>query len=72
MNEHTIRAFDKMQKREHYLRAARDRMGLGKVTREVFRDEEAAILRRFALTDEEQLAYERYAAIQRQRQRKQK
>jgi len=47
-------------------------MGLGKVTREVFRDEEAAILRRFALTDEEQLAYERYAAIQRQRQRKQK
>lgn len=64
MDKLTMQAFEKMQKREHYLRVARDRMGLGRITREVFRNEQAAIIERFALTAEEQRAYDTYSRTQ--------
>lgn len=70
MDKTTVKAFEKMQKREHFLRIARDRMGLGRITREVFRQEEAAILKRFELTEEEQQAYDQFNKITDQRNRK--
>lgn len=70
MNKLESIAFEKMQKREHFLRVARDRMGLGRMTREVFRQEEAAIIKRFELTEDEQRAYDRYCEVQQQRKRR--
>ena len=58
MDRHTFQAFEKLQKREHLLRAARDQMGLGRIKREEFRKREAEILSRYSLTPEEQRAYD--------------
>ncbi|MNW34045.1 hypothetical protein D3C74_110140 [compost metagenome] len=58
MDKVVMRAFEKLQKREHHLRMARERMALGHTTRVMFRKEEAAIIETFKLTDEEQRAYE--------------
>lgn len=60
MDKLTMKAFEKLQKREHLLRVTRDRMALGRITREEFRKEEAAILERFRLTSEEERAYDLY------------
>jgi len=57
-------------KREHFLRVARERFGLGRITREVFRQEQEAIVNRFALTEDEQRANELYCKVQEQRKRK--
>jgi hypothetical protein len=65
-----MRAFEKLQKRERFLRVARDRWALGRITRGVFRQQEADIIKRFALTDDEQRAYELFCRMQKQRKRK--
>ncbi|MBJ6362075.1 hypothetical protein ACFOQM_12315 [Paenibacillus sp. GCM10012307] len=70
MDKQTIRAFEKMQKREHLLRVLRDQMGLSRITREAFREESTKVIERYQLSDDEQRAYDRYAAIQQQRKRK--
>jgi len=69
MNKLTAIAFEKMQKREHSLRVARDRRGLGHITREVFRQQELEIIERYALTDDEQRAYDLYNKVTDQRKR---
>lgn len=63
-------AFEKMQKREHNLRVLRDRMGLGRITREVFRLESSKVIKRYKLTDDEQHAYDLHCKMQGQRKRK--
>lgn len=70
MDEVTRRAFEKMQKREHFLRTARNQMALGRISREVFRQRETNIIERFALTHDEQRAYDLYCKIQSQRRSK--
>lgn len=67
MDKLAAKAFEKMQKREHFLRAARNQMALGRVTREVFRKKEAEIIARYALTDDEQRSYDLYSKVQSQR-----
>jgi hypothetical protein len=70
MDKHTASAFTKLQKREHLLRVLRDQMGLGRITREVFRQQSAEILARFALTEDEERAYDRHCKVTDQRKRK--
>ncbi|MFD0710615.1 hypothetical protein [Paenibacillus sp. GCM10027626] len=70
MDKATRRAFEKMQKREHYLRVLRDQLGLGRMTREVFREESSKIIERFQLSDDEQRAYDLHAKMQQQRKHK--
>ena len=70
MDKLTMSAFEKMQKRENSLRVLRDRMGLGRITREEFRKEEVVIIMKYKLTEEEQRAYERHTRMQEQRKRK--
>lgn len=65
-----MNAFTKLQKREHLLRVLRDQMGLGRITREVFRQQEAQIIERYKLTDDEQRAYDRHCKVTDQRKRK--
>lgn len=65
-----MKAFEKMQKREHFLRVARERWAHGRMTREAFRAESAAILQRFALTEEEARAYEQHNRVTDQRKRR--
>ncbi|WP_010271299.1 hypothetical protein [Paenibacillus senegalensis] len=60
MDKHTQRAFEKLEKREHLLRAARDQRALGRITPEMFRKKEAEILERYALTAEEEQAYNKH------------
>ena len=67
MDKLTMRAFEKLQKREHFLRVARDQMALGRITREVFRQQEAQIIEKFQLTDDEQRAYDQYNRLRRKR-----
>ncbi|WP_270167633.1 hypothetical protein [Paenibacillus sp. SYP-B4298] len=70
MDKLTMRAFNKLQKREHLLRVLRGQRQLGRITREAFKTDSLKIIERYQLSDEEQRAYERYAVIQRQRKRK--
>ncbi|KFN07271.1 MULTISPECIES: hypothetical protein [Paenibacillus] len=67
MDKLVYEAFRKLQKKEHLLRVARDRMATGRITREMFRKEEAAIIEAFKLTTEEQRAYESYSKMQRKK-----
>ncbi len=60
MDKLVMTAFEKLQKKEHHMRVARDRMGLGRITREEFRQQVKAIDERYALTAEEELAYENH------------
>jgi hypothetical protein len=55
-----MQAFQKLEKREHLLRVTRERMALGRITREVFRKEEAAILEKYKLTFDEERAYNQH------------
>ncbi|MGG4034225.1 hypothetical protein ABEV74_11080 [Paenibacillus cisolokensis] len=70
MDKLTMRAFEKLQKREHSLRVLRDQLGLGRITREVFRLESSKVIERYQLTDDEQRAYDLYCKVQQQRKRK--
>ncbi|QYR20782.1 hypothetical protein KZ483_23980 [Paenibacillus sp. sptzw28] len=70
MDKQAQTAFDKMQKREHSLRVLRDQMGLGRITREVFREESLKVIERFRLSDDEQRAYDLHSKVQEQRKRK--
>lgn len=67
MDKLVFEAFRKLQKREHLLRATRERMATGRITREMFRKEEAAIIEAFKLTTAEQQAYELYNKTQRKK-----
>lgn len=67
MDKLTSRAFEKLEKREHFLRSTRNQMALGRITREVFRQKEAEIIERFALTDDEQRAYDLHKRVTVQR-----
>lgn len=60
MDKMTMQAFEKMQMAEHRKRQARERWGLGRITREEFRQQVAAIEARYALTAEEKRAYENH------------
>lgn len=60
MDKLTMQAFQKLEKREHLLKVARDRWGCGRITKEMFRKEEAAILQRYRLTQEEERAYNQH------------
>ncbi|WP_135553184.1 hypothetical protein [Paenibacillus cymbidii] len=60
MEKLVMAAFDKLQKREHLLRVAREQMALGRITREEFKGREARILEEYALTVSEQRAYDLY------------
>lgn len=70
MDKITTKAFDKMQKREHFLRVLRDQMGLGRITREAFRKQSFEVIEKYKLTDDEQAAYDRFCEVQDQRKRK--
>ncbi|WP_309121000.1 hypothetical protein [Paenibacillus sp.] len=70
MDKLTASAFEKMQKREHSLRVLRDRVGLGRITREVFRTECLKVIERYQLSDDEQRAYDLYNQVQKQRKRR--
>jgi len=70
MDKAARNAFEKMQKREHLLRVLRDQMGLGRITREVFREDSLKIIERYQLSDEEQNAYALYNRVTEQRKRK--
>ncbi|GIP17741.1 hypothetical protein J40TS1_33830 [Paenibacillus montaniterrae] len=70
MDNLTAKAFEKMQKREHLLRVLRDQMGLGRISREVFRQEVSKVVERYALTDNEQRAYDLHNKITDQRKSK--
>lgn len=58
MDKLLMDAFEKLQKREHLLRVTRDQMGLGRITKEEFKNREEQILGRYALTEAEQRAYD--------------
>ncbi|MNJ78236.1 hypothetical protein D3C77_759250 [compost metagenome] len=58
-----MEAFEKLQKREHLLRVARDQMGLGRITREEFKKQEAEIIERYSLTLAEERAYDLYLSM---------
>lgn len=60
MEKQMMAAFEKLQKREHLLRVARDQMGLGRITREEFKQREAEIIERYRLTLGEERAYDLY------------
>ncbi|WP_028562265.1 hypothetical protein [Paenibacillus pinihumi] len=70
MEKQALKAFEKMQKREHLLRVLREQWGLGRISREVFREESLKVIERYQLSDDEQRAYDRYTAIQQQRKHK--
>ncbi|TMV49334.1 hypothetical protein FE783_12525 [Paenibacillus mesophilus] len=70
MDKHLITAFEKLQKREHLLRVARDQMGLGRISREVFRQREAEILTKYSLTESEQRAYDIHLTMMSRKRRK--
>jgi len=70
MDKFAMKAFEKMQKREHLLRVLRDQMGLGRITREVFREQSIKIIESYQLSDEEQHAYDLNNRVTVQRKRK--
>ncbi|MGN7760437.1 hypothetical protein [Paenibacillus sp. 22594] len=67
MDKITMAAFEKLQKREHLLRVARERFALGRSSREEFKERQAEILRQYALTEAEETAYSIYSQITKQR-----
>lgn len=70
MDKPTMRAFEKLEKREHLLRAARNQMALGRMSREAFREHEAQILERYRLSEQEQRAYDQHVAMTQGRKRR--
>jgi hypothetical protein len=70
MDKITAKAYEKMQKREHLLRVITDKRGLRRITQAEHRAESKIIMERYALTDEEQAAYDRHNAITDQRRSK--
>lgn len=67
MDKHTMRAFEKLQKREHLIRVTHYQLVTGRITREEFKRRETEILEEFRLTPEEQRAYDIYTRLQQQR-----
>jgi len=67
MDKHTMKAIEKLQKREHFLRMLNDRLARGIITREVFEKEQAGIYEMTELTPEENRAYRQYTRQQAKR-----
>lgn len=70
MEQLVRQAFDKLQKREHLLRVARDLRATGRITQEEFRGREAEILGKYSLTIQEQRAYDLYLRVTQQKRRR--
>ncbi|GIO36182.1 hypothetical protein J41TS12_10430 [Paenibacillus antibioticophila] len=70
MEKRLLEAFEKLQKREHLLRVARDQLGLGRLTKEEFKKQEAQILERYRLTLGEERAYDLYLRMKGKRSSK--
>lgn len=70
MEKHLMIAFEKLQKKEHLLRVARDQMALGRMTKEVFRETEAEIVKKYGLTLSEERAYDLYLRMTQGKRRK--
>lgn len=60
MDKIMFQVFEKLQKREHFLRVTREQRALGRITEEEFRKREAQILERYRLTLGEERAYDLY------------
>lgn len=60
MDKLTMVAFEKLQKREHRIRSARNQLALGRITKAAFTDEVKKAEERYALTFEEQQVYENH------------
>ena len=60
MDKLVLKAFEKLQKREHLLRVLNDRLERGLITQEAFEKEQADIFEATQLTDEERRAYRQY------------
>ena len=60
MDKLVLKAFEKLQKREHLLRVLNDRLERGLITPEAFEKERADIYEVTQLTDEERRAYRQY------------
>jgi hypothetical protein len=69
LNKAAMDAFTKLQKQEHMIRVARDRKACGRITPAQYREEEKAIMQRFALTQDEERAYEYETKVSAQRKR---
>lgn len=69
MDKHTLRAFEKLQKREHSLKWLRAQWALGRITQEVFREKEAQVLKQYRLTPDEERAIDLHNKIIQQRKR---
>lgn len=67
MDRLVMQAFNKLQKREHFLRMLNDRLARGIITREVFEKEQAGIYEMTELTPEENRAYRQYTRQQAKR-----
>lgn len=67
MDRLTARAYEKLQKREHRLRATRNRLALGRITQAEFKEEEARILKQYRLTPEEERAIDLHTKMIQQR-----
>lgn len=67
MEKVAMDAFNKLQKREHVLRVIRDRKALGKISLAQFKEESQAVVEKYALTQDEERAYEYQVKIVAQR-----
>ncbi|GIO39279.1 hypothetical protein J41TS12_41400 [Paenibacillus antibioticophila] len=70
MEKILIDAFEKLQKREHLLKVIREQRGLGRITQEEFKKQEAQILDRYRLTLGEERAYDLYLRMKGKRSSK--
>ena len=70
MQREQLKAFEKLEKREHMIRYQRNRLALGRITRDEYNAEIARIDERFRLTEKERLACELYRKIQAEKQRR--
>jgi hypothetical protein len=60
MEKLLLQAFNKLERREHLLRVLRDQMGLGRISKEVFKEREAEIMERYSFSLGEERAYDLY------------
>lgn len=67
MDKHTMRAFEKLQRREHLLRTLNDRLARGVISQEVYEREEYEIYANTQLTEKEKRAYLNHIKIYRRK-----
>ena len=69
MDKLVMKAFEKLQKQEHFLRMVRDRLERGLITQEEFEKEKADIYEAYQLTPQENRAYREYIKMIQRRKR---